>query len=62
MQTLEAKAADIGRTLLLLDTETGSYAESFYRQRGWIEFGVVPGHTVDTRGEMSATTYFMKQF
>jgi GNAT superfamily N-acetyltransferase len=61
MERIEQLAASLDRTLLLLDTETGSYAESFYRSRGWVEFGQVPDHTYDQRGVLSGTTFFMKR-
>lgn len=60
MEHLEKAAAAMGCTLLILDTETGSYAEDFYRKRGWVEFGRLEGHTVNPSGEISATTYFFK--
>lgn len=60
MSTLEIAARNVGRTLLILDTETGSAAESFYRNRGWFEFGRLEGHTVDTAGKLSGTTFFAK--
>lgn len=61
MVAVEQLALRLDRTLLLLDTETGSYAEGFYRNRGWIEYGQLPDHTYDQRGELSATTYFVKR-
>lgn len=61
MEALEVQAAAMGRTLLMLDTETGSDAEDFYRRCGWIEFGQLPAHTYDQRGELSGTTFFAKQ-
>ena len=35
MATLEATALTLGRTTLVLDTETGSPAEALYERRGW---------------------------
>lgn len=61
MLAVEGLALRLQRTVLLLDTETGSYAESFYRSRGWIEYGQLPDHTYDQRGELSGTTYFVKR-
>ena len=60
MAELEAHARSRGLTLLHLDTETGSYAQGFYQRRGWIEFGILPNHTVSPAGELSATTFFYK--
>ena len=44
MAAVEALAAELGITLLILDTETGSYAERFYERHGWTAFGVLPNH------------------
>ncbi len=44
MRAAEAEARRIGRTLLTLDTETGSAAERLYARIGWIQFGEVPGY------------------
>src|SRR3546814_9236248 len=41
---LETAARGAGRTLLLLDTETGSAGDLLYRTCGWVEVGRVPGH------------------
>jgi GNAT superfamily N-acetyltransferase len=56
----ERAAADAGKTLLLLDTESGSPAERLYRAAGWTPFGVVPDHAVDPAGVLRPTTYFYK--
>ena len=61
MHAVEELALRLKRTLLLLDTETGSYAEGFYRNRGWIEYGQLPDHTFDQRNELSGTTFFTKR-
>lgn len=61
MNELESHAHVIGITLLILDTETDSYADGFYRRHGWVPFGTVPGHSVTPAGELTATTYFFKQ-
>lgn len=42
MLALEAMAQAERRTLLTLDTWTGSHAESLYRSLGYIEVGVIP--------------------
>ncbi|AXG81415.1 GNAT family N-acetyltransferase [Streptomyces paludis] len=56
----EEAAARSGVTLLLLDTETGSPAETLYRSAGWTAVGVVPGHAADPGGTLRATTFFYK--
>src|SRR5438552_3939502 len=42
MAALEAIARDEGRTLLTLDTVTGSAAELLYRSLGYVVVGVIP--------------------
>jgi GNAT superfamily N-acetyltransferase len=61
MTVLEKSALAMGRTLLVLDTETGSPAESFYRSHGWVQFGHLADHSFSTKGTLSSTTYFAKR-
>ena len=42
MVALEAVALSEGRTLLTLDTWTGSHAEQLYRSLGYTTVGVIP--------------------
>ncbi len=60
MATAEARARADGRWLLILDTATGSPAESMYRKLGWTSFGVVPNYAFSPDGIPSAATYFFK--
>ncbi|MFJ9211882.1 GNAT family N-acetyltransferase [Streptomyces sp. NPDC102264] len=57
----ERAAAECGVTLLLLDTETGSPADTLYRSAGWTAIGVVPGHAADPAGTLRPTTFFYKR-
>lgn len=57
----ERAARAAGRTLLLLDTESGSAGERLYRACGWTEFGRVPGHAHRPSGELAETTFFYKR-
>jgi GNAT superfamily N-acetyltransferase len=50
-----------GRTLLMLDTETGSAGDMLYRSCGWIEIGRVPDHSFRTDGRLAETTLFYKK-
>jgi len=62
MLTLEEVARSKGRSLLTLDTVTGSHAETLYRSLGYIEAGVIPRYA---RGsltpELEAATFFYKE-
>jgi hypothetical protein len=44
MVELEVLARSEGRTLLTLDTVTGSSAERLYRSLGYVTVGVIPGY------------------
>ena len=57
----EAAAREAGRTLLLLDTESGSAGDRLYRSCGWIEYGRVPGHALTPDGRLAETTMFYKR-
>jgi GNAT superfamily N-acetyltransferase len=57
----ETAARDSGRTLLMLDTETGSGGDLLYQSRGWIEVGRVPNHAFRPDGRLATTTIFYKQ-
>lgn len=61
LTALEREAAARGRWLLVLDTETGSAAETAYRRLGWQPAGVVPDHTLGPSGAPAATTFFWKR-
>ena len=60
MGAVERLAADEGRTLLFLDTNTGSDAELFYLALGYRKAGVIPRYTVERDGTEYATTLFYK--
>lgn len=61
MVAIERFARSEGLTLLTLDTETGSLAESLYRRWGWTEVGAVPGFARVAGGALVSTTIFYKQ-
>jgi ribosomal protein S18 acetylase RimI-like enzyme len=60
MDVLEVHALTIGRTLLVLDTESGSGAEPLYRGRGFTEVGQIPRYAGLPDGSLIATTVFYK--
>ncbi len=61
LEAVEQAAREAGRTLLMLDTETGSAGDRLYRSCGWIEYGRVPGHAFRPEGRLAETTFFYKQ-
>ena len=60
MEAAHKYAAEAGKSLLLLDTETGGLAEQLYLSMGWQEVGVLPGFALTTHGELCATTFLYK--
>lgn len=61
MEAAEALARRHERTLLLLDTVTGSPAEQLYRSLGFHVAGVVPDYARSTQGALEPTTLMYKQ-
>jgi GNAT superfamily N-acetyltransferase len=61
MRAAEAAARDAGRTLLVLDTVTGSDAERLYTRLGWQRCGVIPGYALWPRGGLCSTTVFYRE-
>ncbi|MEU3525793.1 GNAT family N-acetyltransferase [Streptomyces sp. NPDC038707] len=61
LTTAERAAAADGRTLLHLDTETGSPAERLYRSAGWTVAGTIPGYAASPAGELRPTTLYYKR-
>jgi GNAT superfamily N-acetyltransferase len=61
MQRVEEAAAGAGKSLLFLDTETGSAAEKLYRGLGWIEAGAIPRFAYRPDGALRPTTFFYKE-
>jgi len=58
----EAEARRLGRTLLTLDTETGSAGERLYARLGWVKFGEVPGYAASADGSrQDAASFFYKR-
>jgi GNAT superfamily N-acetyltransferase len=56
----EEAACAAGRTLLMLDTESGSAGDKLYRNCGWTAVGAVPDHAFRPDGHLAATTLFYK--
>ncbi|EJC68975.1 acetyltransferase [Rhizobium leguminosarum bv. viciae WSM1455] len=61
MDAAEREAARRGKTLLVLDTATGSDAEAIYPRLGWQRVGVIPDYALWPEGGFCATTLFYKR-
>ena len=60
MNHLEQLAREQGKSVLVLDTATGSGAECFYVQCGWEKAGEIPRYALMPDGTMTATSLFYK--
>lgn len=62
LRAAENEARRLGRTLLTLDTESGSAGEALYAAQGWIKFGEVPGYAMRADGSArQAASFFFKE-
>jgi GNAT superfamily N-acetyltransferase len=60
LQAAEALAIELGRTLLVLDTVTGSTAEGMYERHGWTRVGEIPNYAMGPDGVLEPTTIFYR--
>lgn len=61
MKHVEEMSRQAGKTLLVLDTETGGHAEKLYVSLGWTTVGVIPRYALYPDGAWCDTTFFCKQ-
>lgn len=61
MAAVEEEAVRRGRSLLVLDTATGSEAEQIYPRFGWERVGVIPDYALWPQGGFCDTTIFYKR-
>lgn len=61
MREAEQLARECGKSLLVLDTVTGSDGERLYARLGWQRCGVIPGYALWPKGGLCATTYFYRE-
>ncbi len=60
MRAAEEAARRAGKTVLVLDTVTGSDAERLYERVGWTRSGVIPNYALWPKGGFCDTTVFYK--
>jgi hypothetical protein len=61
MREAEATARECGRTVLVLDTVTGSTADRLYTRLGWVRVGEVPDYALMPDGAPCPTTFFYRK-
>lgn len=60
LRALEARARQLGRTTLVLDTVTGSEASRVYERTGWQRAGDIPNYALMPDGPPCSTTYYFR--
>ena len=60
LRRLDEEARTIGRSLLTLDTVTGSAAERLYLRLGWTRVGSIPNYALSPTRTWDATTIMWK--
>lgn len=61
LRAIENEARNAGRTLLVLDTVSGSDAERLYSSLGWQRCGVIPNYALWPQGGLCSTTVFYRE-
>ncbi len=61
MRAAEHAARDAGKTLLVLDTITGSTADRLYERLGWERVGEIPDYALMPQGGLRGTTVFYRR-
>jgi ribosomal protein S18 acetylase RimI-like enzyme len=60
MAAVEARARDLGRSTLVLDTRQGDPSESLYRSLGWQLAGAVPRYAQSGDGALHTTAIYYR--
>ena len=60
MEAVEEAACAEGRTVLVLDTVTGTTADRLYTRAGWQRVGEIPDFALMPDGAYCPTTFFYK--
>ncbi len=61
MEAVDEVARAEGRSLLVLDTVSGSDGERVYQRSGWQRVGEIPDYALMPRGGLAPTTYYYKR-
>jgi GNAT superfamily N-acetyltransferase len=60
LRAAETAARESGKTLLVLDTTTGSDAARLYERLGWQRVGEIPGYALLPHGGLCGTTVYYR--
>ena len=58
---VDSCARECGKTLLVLDTITGSDASRVYERAGWTHVGVIPDYALMPRGGLAGTAVYYRR-
>jgi len=61
LRAAEAAARAEARTLLVLDTATGSDAERLYTRHGWVRAGIIPDYALWPQGGLCSTSIYYRR-
>jgi ribosomal protein S18 acetylase RimI-like enzyme len=61
MREIERVSVAAGKTVMVLDTETGQAASQLYTKLGWRVAGDIPDYALLPHGGLCSTTYFYKR-
>jgi acetyltransferase len=60
MSAIENVAREMGRTLLVPDTEHGTPAEKLYAKHGYTRAGIIPQYARSADGSLHSTIFFYR--
>jgi len=60
MRSVETTARELHKTLLVLDTVTGSDGARLYEQLGWSRVGMIPNFALSPHGEFCGATIYYR--
>lgn len=61
MHHVEAKAKQLGRSMLFLDTRVDDVGERLYQRMGWSKFGVAPDYALSPDGTLAGSAFYYKR-
>ncbi len=60
MREADEVTRSAGRYLMVLDTATGSLADSIYPHLGWQQCGIIPSYALNPDGSLADATFYWK--
>ncbi|MFS1519174.1 N-acetyltransferase family protein [Bacillus sp. SCS-151] len=60
MKTIESRATNEGRSLIILDTRLGDQSNILYKSLGYVESGTIPSYAQSSDGKLHGTVFYYK--